>query len=196
MRIFFLRHAVASSREEWSGSEHDRPLTDDGRAEMRGVAAGLAALDLKADLLLTSPFVRAAETAHLAADALKLPVTEADELTPGASLASLTRLLDAHGDARRVVVVGHEPDFSQIIGELIAAPHPARLALKKGGCARVDVKQGVLRKANGNQHSNHHGGSGLAAAGTLVWLLTPRQLLRIGGQPVGARTPAYEEQHA
>ena len=181
MRLFFLRHAGAYSREEWSGSEADRPLTDRGRAEMRLIADGLAALDLKVDLAITSPFARAAETARMAAETLKVPLEEAHELVPGATLGGLLRVLQAHEDVSRVLLVGHEPDFSRMIGELIAAPHPASLALKKAGCARVDVPSRLVERAVG--------ANDLFGRGTLEWLLTPRQLIRTGGHhPLAADT--------
>jgi phosphohistidine phosphatase len=152
------------------------------------VADGLAALDLKVALALTSPVARALETARIAADALHVPLEEANELSPGAMLGGLLRVLRAHEDASRVLLVGHEPDFSRMIGELIAAPHPARLALKKAGCARVDVPGPAVRRAVA--------ANDLFGQGTLAWLLTPRQLARIGGhQPPVPDTPEYEEKH-
>jgi phosphohistidine phosphatase len=188
MRLFFLRHAVAYSREEWQGAEADRPLTDDGQREMALVAGGLRALDLRIDLLLTSPFARALQTAEIAAKQIQKQPVQANELAPGATLAGLTRLLAAHADARRVMVVGHEPDFSQIIGELIAGSHPASLVLKKAGCARVDVSRHALQTAAD--------GHPLAGHGELIWLLTARQLTRIGGHaPLQPDTREYEEQH-
>ncbi len=188
MRVYFLRHAVAYSREEWMGSEADRPLTDSGREEMRLVAAGLATLELGVALAITSPFARALETARIAVKALSVPLVEANELAPGATLGGLLRALQAHEDVRRLLLVGHEPDFSQMIGALIAAPHPARLALKKAGCACVDLPRRVVRRA---VTSND-----LVGQGTLDWLLTPRQLTYIGGlQPLAPDTSAYEEQH-
>jgi phosphohistidine phosphatase len=199
MRLLFLRHAVAFSREEWHGTEADRPLTEEGREEMRLVALGLVALNLKVDLLLTSPFARADQTAQIAAEALKLPVVEADDLAPGAALGRLTQLLEAHDAARRVMLVGHEPDFSTMVGELIAAPHPARLTLKKAGCCRVDVPTRALHKIEhkADKADRANGAHGLAGGGTLEWLLTPRQLIRVGGnQPLAKGTPEYEEQHS
>jgi phosphohistidine phosphatase len=179
MRLFFLRHAVAYSREEWSGSEADRPLTDRGRAEMRLAADGLATLDLKVELVITSPFARAAVTARIAVEALHVPLEEADELSPGATLSRLLHVLQAHEDVGRILLVGHEPDFSRMIGELMAAPHPAILTLKKAGCARVDVPTRLMERAIA--------ANDLFGRGTLEWLLTPRQLIRIGGhQPLAA----------
>lgn len=192
MRLYFLRHAVAYSREEWPGSEADRPLTEPGRAEMRHVAAGLAALDLGVALAITSPFARALETARIAEEGLRAPLVEANELAPGATLGGLLRVLQgtlqAHEDAGRVLLVGHEPDFSQMIGELIAAPHPARLVLKKAGCGCVDLPRKAVKRAV----TSHD----LSGEGTLRWLLTPSQLARLGGrEPIAPETARYEAKH-
>ncbi len=188
MRLYFMRHAVAYSRAEWQGSEADRPLTEPGRAEMRFVADGLAALELNLVLALTSPFARALETARIANEALRVPLEEASELAPGATLGGLLRVVQAHEDAARILLVGHEPDFSQVIGELIAAPRPASLVLKKAGCACVDLpRKAVKRSVAAND---------LYGEGTLRWLLTPRQLVRIGGhQPLAPDTAENEAEH-
>lgn len=194
MRLYFLRHAVAYAREEWHGTEADRPLTEPGRAEMRLVADGLSTLDLGIALAITSPFARALQTAEIAVAALHVPLEEATALAPGATLDGLLRILQgvvqAHeeaGDASRILLVGHEPDFSQMIGELIAAPRPACLVLKKAGCACVDLPRKAVRRAV-TAHD-------LSGEGTLRWLLTPRQLVRIGGHQPPADTAEYEAKH-
>lgn len=173
MRLFFLRHGEAEDRETWTGSEPDRPLTSAGREEMQQVATGLVALDQGIEAVITSGFARADATAQIAGQALGVSVESSDELTPGASLAGLLRILHAHEDVSRILLVGHEPDFSHMIGELIAAPHPASLVLKKAGCARVDLSRRVGRRAVA--------ANDLFGAGALVWLLTPRQSVLIGG---------------
>lgn len=184
MRLYFLRHGEAAERETWTGADKDRPLTPSGIDEMEQVAAGLAALDLGCEVILSSGFARADATAQIAARALGLRVERAEELAPGATLAGLLSVLHAHPDSKRILVVGHEPDFSHMIGELIASPHPANLVLKKAGCARVDLRRRVVRRAVAS--------NGLFGEGTLVWLLTPHDLALIGGHepPVRGRHDA------
>jgi len=172
MRLFFLRHGVAENREDWHGEDADRPLTAAGREQMEQIAAGLAILNLGIDGIMTSPYARANESARIAAEGVRAPVSTSDELRPGATLAGLLRLLQAHGHASRLLLVGHEPDFSQMIGELIATPRSARLILKKGGCARVDIARRTITRAVAARE--------LLGEGELVWLLTPRQLVMIG----------------
>lgn len=188
MRLYFLRHGQAADRETWTGPEAERPLTQAGRDEMRLVADGLVLLDLGVDLVVSSPLARAVETAQITAQALGAPLVEAKELASGATLGGLLRVVRAHEDARRMLLVGHEPDFSQMIGELIASPHPASLTLKKAGCARVDLPRRAVRRVVA--------ANDLFGVGTLAWLLTPRQLIRIGGHvPLVPRTPEHEDEH-
>lgn len=173
MHLFFLRHGEAEDRETWTGSERDRPLTPEGSAEMEQVAAGLAALDLGVEVVITSGFARADATAEIVGQVLGVEVVSSDELAPGASLADVVRILQAHEQASRILLVGHEPDLSHVIGELIASPHPASLVLKKAGCARVDVPRRMVKRAAA--------ANDLSGEGTLMWLLTPRELVLIGG---------------
>jgi phosphohistidine phosphatase len=122
---------------------------------MRIAARGIRRLGVRLDVLLSSPLVRAHETAAIVARELGLELHLADELRPGCDLKRLAALLADHRAAERVMVVGHEPDFSAMIGALAGG---AQVLMKKGGLGRVDTE--VLE----------------AGAGTLIWLLPPRAL--------------------
>ncbi len=154
MRVYFLRHGKAEDRETWRGRDADRPLTAEGEEELRRSAKRLSALDLGLDLIVTSPLVRALKTAEIVSDELGLVgrLVEDDRLAPGFDLRHLEQILAAHSSHGAVMVIGHEPDFSDTIAELIGG---GDLAMKKGGLARVDV----TAPASGG--------------GRLVWLLTP-----------------------
>ena len=154
MRVYFLRHGKAEDRAAWQGRDADRPLTAEGEEELRRAAKRLRALDLGLDLIVTSPLARARRTAEIVADELGLGgrLVEDDRLAPGFDLRRLEQVLAAHGPAGAVMVVGHEPDFSETIAELIGG---GDVVMKKGGLARVDV----TAPASGG--------------GRLVWLLTP-----------------------
>lgn len=168
MRLYFLRHGVAIEREGWDGADSERPLTDEGREQTHVAARGLAALGLRLDAMYTSPYVRAADTARITAEALGVEVAAWPELSSGCDLERLAPRLAELTEARAVMLVGHEPDFSALIGRLIAANSvPARLDLKKGACCRVDVPRKALM-ANDRRK--------LIGAGELSWLLTPAQL--------------------
>jgi phosphohistidine phosphatase len=155
MELYFLRHGIAAEVGPAGSGDAGRPLTKEGIAKMRAVAHGLRQLGVRPDVLLSSPFVRAHETAEIVARELGLKLHLAEELAPGCDLAQLFALLGQHRAAVCVMVVGHEPDFSAMVGELTGG---SRLLMKKGGLARVDLE--LLEER----------------AGTLAWLLPPRVL--------------------
>jgi phosphohistidine phosphatase len=174
MRLFFLRHGLAGDRETWTGLDAERPLTEEGRSELHDIARGLARLDFKLDGIVTSPFVRAAQTAEIVVPELGLRPLVWPALASGFTLAALGPLLQAHRDMRRLMLVGHEPDFSDVVGRIVGGRTPASLMLKKGGCCRVDIATERVIGAGDD-------GDKLAGRGALVWLLTPKQLAAIGG---------------
>jgi phosphohistidine phosphatase len=154
MRLYFLRHGKAEDRAAWQGRDDDRPLTAEGEAALRREAKVMAGLDLGVDVIVTSPLARALRTAELAAEGLGLGgrVVQDDRLAHGFDVRRLEQVLAAHGGAGALMVVGHEPDFSATVAELIGG---GEIVMKKGGLARVDVTAPV------------------AGGGELVWLLTP-----------------------
>jgi phosphohistidine phosphatase len=164
MQLYFVRHGKAVASEEWTGAEHDRPLTADGRDEMRQAARGLRRLGIAPEAIYTSPLARAKETAELIAATLDVPLSEQAELEPGARLEDVASLVAARPDASALLFAGHEPDFSEMIGQLIGVLGTAHVEMKKGACCRVDAS----------------GTPPLEGQGTLIWLLTPKQLARLG----------------
>lgn len=193
MRLYILRHGRAGDRETWQGDDRLRPLTEDGKKRTVAAARGLAALGVRPDVILTSPYTRAAQTAELTAATLAGvgagsdaadheyqvgEVTEEPALAVGATLDRVAPALAERAGTGDVLLVGHEPDLSGIIGALIGGNHGgARVEMKKGACCRVDIPAGALRKAGQAPEK-------LAGAGTLAWLLTASQLAMIGS---GAR---------
>lgn len=175
MRVYFLRHAVAADREAWEGEDSERPLTDEGREQMRAAARGLAALDLRLDAVYSSPCLRALDTARIVGEALSAEVAVWPELASGCDLERLAPRLATLTDARAVMLVGHEPDFSAMIGRLIGSNgSPARLDVKKGACCRVDVPRKALAASDRRK---------LTRSGELCWLLTPSQLALMAPEP-------------
>ena len=156
MEIYFLRHGDAG-KSGGSMGDAERPLSKEGTAGMEREAATLAALRIEPDLILTSPLVRARQSAEIVArrlrrlDALKID----DRLAPGFDTAALREILSEHRARAALMLVGHEPDFSRVIASCIGG---GRIECKKGALARIDVEDpGKL-------------------SGTLVWLLPPRVL--------------------
>ena len=124
--IYLLRHGDA---EDGNGDDAARELTPKGEGQAQAAGQALATLGVEVDTCLTSPRVRAAETARLTCEALSVEPETAVELRGGAFDAP--ELAASRGD---VLLVGHEPDFSNEIARLTGA----RVKLKKGGLAIVD----------------------------------------------------------
>ena len=133
MELYFLRHGEADW-PEWKKSDDERPLTKRGKREMRDVAKFLDRLKVRPDLIVTSPLPRAAQTAEIAADYLKAKLRKDELLAPGFGPSKLRTVLKRHR-AKVLMLVGHEPDFTQVISELTGAS----LKLSKGGVALLDV---------------------------------------------------------
>lgn len=155
MKVVFVRHATAEdggpTLRDW-----DRALSDEGRAEAPLISNALQVLEMQPDLVLSSPLVRAHQTAEIVAQALGRSVTLADELQPGnGTLDNLQQMLARH-KADTVMLVGHEPDLSSLAARLVNADERGIL-LKKAGLIRVDL-EGRMR----------------AGRGRLIWLFTPR----------------------
>lgn len=168
MHLYFLRHGRAADPGEWSGDDDTRPLTEQGREELRKAAKGLRRLDLGLDAVVTSPLARARETGQIVAAEFGLRASESPLLAPGCDLAALAELLQAHEAANDLMIVGHEPDFAYMIGLLIGIHGHARVEMRKGACCRVDLSAQSAAPDT------------LSGSGTLVWLLTAKHLGRIG----------------
>jgi phosphohistidine phosphatase len=157
MRLLFLRHGIA---EDAGPGRPDlaRALTAEGRELMIAAAAGMRSLAVQPDAILTSPLVRARQTAEIVAEALGLQdrLREDDRL-PGCELGDLQDIVAEHPNAEQLLLVGHQPDMSVLIGTLIGN---GRVRMGKGSLACVE---GIA-------------GSG---GGELRWLLTAPQLARL-----------------
>ncbi len=168
MRLYLLRHGPAGNRDNWTADDYLRPLTQKGEHTMHAAAAGLKALDPTLDTLLTSPLVRARQTAEIVGEVFHLQVNEHEALSPGFGLAQLAGLLTIFTEARGLMLVGHEPDFSTLIGRLIVPRGEAQVILKKGACCALDLPD--------ETPDQDHAAKQLAGSATLLWLMTARQL--------------------
>lgn len=163
MNLFLLRHGIAVERDEFDfGNDAARPLTPKGRKQLRHVAAALQAMELRFDAIVSSPLVRARQTAEIVAAELKLKkrLAFADELKPGGCPEKLLRkIFHRQPVVENLLLVGHEPDFSELISRLVTGGSGAGFALKKGGLAKLELEN--LRAGK---------------CATLAWLLTAAQL--------------------
>jgi phosphohistidine phosphatase len=134
-QIWLLRHGEAVPHE--SKADDERELTARGERQAIAAGEGLARLGLEFAACYSSPKVRAIDTARLACRALNIEPEVVESLRAGFDRDDALELLLAHGDDARVLVVGHEPDFSQVVHDLTGA----RIDLKKGGLAAVRVQR-------------------------------------------------------
>ena len=133
MILYFLRHGKAGSPQ--AQNDDARELTSKGAAALRSAASLWRRLNLRPDVVLSSPLPRALQTAELFCEGVGgEPITD-DRLRPGAGWGEMARAMAAHPDARRVMFVGHEPDLSSAIVELTGA---ASVRMRKGGLACVE----------------------------------------------------------
>jgi phosphohistidine phosphatase len=163
VELYIVRHAIAAERgHEWPDDDK-RPLTERGVDRFREAVAGLAWLDVQLDLILSSPLVRAKQTAEYLSAGLseKPPIKIADALAPGHTPVEVMEQVarEARG-ATRVALVGHEPDLGELAAWLIGTKRP--IPFKKGGACRVDMDGLTSRHA------------------TLAWHMPPKALRKLG----------------
>jgi phosphohistidine phosphatase len=140
MRVLFIRHAAAADKAAFGGSDLDRPLTDEGRHEARQTFKVLADLYPQPNFVISSNATRARETADIFCSCFgKLKPIESSLLNPGCGFKDFRKLVsDLSGRPDFIVVVGHEPDFSHILGQIVA-DGGLRIDVKKGCCIEVDI---------------------------------------------------------
>ena len=151
--LYLVRHAVAEERGPAWPDDSQRPLTADGIKRWRREAAGLVVLDARPDLILTSPFTRARQTADvLAAVFPKKPkVVELAALQPGVKPRDVVRAFEPDARVDSVALVGHEPGLGELAAWLLGCKTP--LEFKKGGVARIDVAILPPPTGSGRLHS-------------------------------------------
>lgn len=144
MIIHILRHAEAVERSPQIAEEH-RYLTARGRTRFRRAAAALKKLELDPDLIVTSPLVRAVQTADILAEGLDYQgeLRLDAKLAPGFGPEELDALLAGYPDAKEIVLVGHEPDLGRVATRLLESERP--LSLKKG--ALLSLKRTAGKKS-------------------------------------------------
>jgi phosphohistidine phosphatase len=163
--LYVMRHGLAVARGSVRFSDDaQRPLEPEGKAKMREIAEGLKRVGFDADWIVTSPLVRAVETAEIIAESLdsRAPVDVCEAMRPGGSPEDLIAFLAKHPSRTRVLVVGHEPDLSELASRLIGAGSHTNLAFKKGGCCMISFDEFPPRNP-----------------GQLMWWLTPRLLRKL-----------------
>ena len=163
IELYFFRHGIAVDRDDPSvASDQDRPLTEEGMRKTRAAAAGLKRMQITFDNILTSPWLRASETADILAEVLGIAAQELPELAGNCSVDALLKAL-GHKPAQHMLLVGHEPLLGNTAGRLLCGSADFRIDLKKSGVCAVQVDALPPR-----------------APAALLWLLTSKQLRMIG----------------
>ncbi|MHB8567241.1 MAG: phosphohistidine phosphatase SixA [Nitrososphaerales archaeon] len=164
MNVFILRHGEAGRRLPIPSKDFERPLTEAGQKEIEEIARSFDKLDLKFDLIISSPLKRCHDTASIVAKEQNSTekLEDWEELKPEGMRSELVRKLSRLKQDSDVLLVGHDPYLSILISEIVSGVPNVRLALKKGGLARIQMTS-FAPKANGE----------------LKWLLTPRHLKRL-----------------
>lgn len=166
MRLLLIRHAIAVPRGTPGIADDKRPLTPEGETKFRLAARGLSRIVDPPDALLTSPLVRARQTAEIAAEVWKGPVRpRVVEALIDANWDELLPVLESYSEDSIVALIGHEPSLSKLLAKLLRAREPERLEFRKGGTAFVAVTEG------------------LSAGGTLLWFNPSRVLRKLGAPP-------------
>jgi len=163
MNLYLLRHGIAVEPGTAGCTvDSERPLTSKGKSRLRTAARAMDRLDLSFDLILSSPFVRARETAEIIARHFKRrkKMAYSDELTPSGDPRLLIQQLNQfRPEPDNVLLVGHEPYLGKLIALLTAGNTSLDIDFKKGGLARLEVEFLLYGRC-----------------AKLVWLLTPRHL--------------------
>jgi len=141
MKLLFIRHSLAMERDEWSGHDFERPLTEKGLKRAKKFFKHIQKIYPEINYIITSKAKRAKQTAEV----LKLfyPDSKYEEtplLYPGAGLDELKQIID--DKAGVVAIVGHEPDLSNFVKELMYAPN---LKLKLRKPSLIEMEEGVMK---------------------------------------------------
>jgi phosphohistidine phosphatase len=165
MNLYIVRHAIAV-QPGTPGYDDDsqRPLTGKGRKKMERIVKGLRQLGVEFDLILTSPYVRARDTAEILASEFKMKdkIDFTDNLIPPGDFNQLVDEINEKHNVNSLALVGHEPMLSQIISWLTTGNTEARITLKKGGVCYLSAN---------NLYEDHRA--------ALEWLLTPALMVEL-----------------
>ena len=160
--LYLVRHGIAADRGDKYPDDATRPLTPRGVSRLKQIAAGLVALDVRLDAVLTSPYVRARQTAEVLAQAWPRPprIIDVPALAAGGKPAAVIEELGRHAKRGSLALVGHAPDIGELAARLIGSRRGIEFG--KGAVCCVEVDQLPP-----------------SGAGALRWFLTPRMLRRL-----------------
>jgi phosphohistidine phosphatase len=163
MKLYLVRHAIA---EDSAGYEDDslRPLTEKGRERMKRIAAALMEIGVQPDLIVSSPYLRASQTASILAKALKYreEILYSDSLVPMGKTDDMIGEINDKYSVDELMLVGHEPGLSTLASVLLAGDPDIPINFKKGGVCCLSVN---------DLHDDRKA--------VLEWLVTPKISVRV-----------------
>jgi len=170
MNLYIIRHAIAvESGTPGYKDDSQRPLTDKGIEKMFNIARGLKALEAQFDIVLCSPYVRAADTSHILLKVMKMKKEQlvmSKNLTPMGSLGHLIdEINENYSKLGSLAVVGHEPNLSALISLLVAGQSSFLINMKKGGVCHLSAENLLYE-----------------GCATLEWLMMPNHLVALGAR--------------
>ena len=151
--LYLLRHAHAGDAAAWTGLDDDRPLSSKGERQSERLGRFLASVGFRPDAIVSSPKARALQTAQIVAAAVDVEVRLDDRLGGSLDLVMVEAILFDAGEPGRPVLVGHDPDFSELLETIAGA---RQLPMRKGALARIDTVRPLS-----------------PGSGTLRWLVPP-----------------------
>lgn len=167
MNLYILRHAIAvDSGTPGIEDDSQRPLTQEGAVKMRSIARGMRKMDIELDLILSSPYVRARQTAEIVVNEFKLKgdFHVSNDLMPGASEGKIiSEIVKRYSQKNNILLVGHEPSLSALISKLVSGDSTLSITMKKGGLCHLNIDTLTYDRC-----------------ATLEWLLYPFQLVEMG----------------
>jgi phosphohistidine phosphatase len=166
VKLLIVRHGAAGSREEWEAQGKDdrlRPLTPKGKKDVRKAASGLVHQVAELDLMATSPWTRAVQTAEILKEEYGCGMVQLEELTAGRGPEELRPWLSEQRGKEAVGLVGHEPHLGLLVGYLLSGKGVSLVDLKKGGACLVEMED-----------------PSKPGSGCLEWLMSDRVLRQLG----------------
>lgn len=163
IELYLIRHGLAAAAGDEYPDDGKRPLTPQGVSRLRREARGLKALGVTFDQILTSPLVRARQTAEVLAQAQdgKPPVAQVDALAVDGTPAQAVHALAEYGRRKAIALVGHEPNMGELAAKLLGTRTP--VSFKKGAVCCIEFD--ALPPSR---------------PGRLAWFATPKMLRKIG----------------
>jgi phosphohistidine phosphatase len=144
MELYILRHGLAGEAGDPRYSDDSqRPLTAEGKRKMHQAALGMKAMGIKFDIALTSPYLRARQTAEIVCEQLGCGdvMRLTNNLAPAGNVRALVAELSEMPRESRVLVAGHEPYLSGLVSFLISGSHGCGVEMKKGALCKLEIEE-------------------------------------------------------